>query len=62
MNSPAVALPAWDTPLPEALGHAWIHGETRKSGGEPIASVNPATGDTWGGFDEGGEEAVDAAV
>ncbi len=64
MNPPAVArnFPAWDTPLPQALGHAWIQGETRRFGGNPIVSVNPATGERWGGFDEGGVPAVEAAV
>ncbi|WP_447725150.1 aldehyde dehydrogenase family protein [Sphingomonas koreensis] len=64
MNSPAIArnIPDWDAPLPEALGYAWIHGETWMSGGEPIASVNPATGEVWGRFGDGGAPAVDAAV
>lgn len=62
MNFPALALPAWDAPLPEALGHAWIGGETRMLGEESIASVNPATGEIWGGFGDGGAQAVDAAV
>ncbi|MGH6615407.1 aldehyde dehydrogenase family protein [Sphingomonas sp.] len=64
MNSPAAVriLPDWDAPFPESLGHAWIHGETRAFGGDPIVSVNPATGDVLGGFDDGGAEAVEAAV
>ncbi|WEK00917.1 MAG: aldehyde dehydrogenase family protein [Candidatus Sphingomonas phytovorans] len=64
MNSSAVAriLPNWDTPFPEALGHAWIQGETRVFGGDPVVSVNPATGDILGGFDEGGAQAIDTAV
>ncbi|QNQ10799.1 aldehyde dehydrogenase family protein [Sphingomonas alpina] len=64
MNSPAAVrtLPDWDAPFPEALGHAWIHGETRVFGGAPIVSINPATGAMLGGFDEGGAQAVDAAV
>lgn len=55
MNSPITA-------LSEALGHTWIGGETRKFGGEQITSVNPATGEIWGGFDDGGAQAVEAAV
>ena len=62
MNSPALTLPAWDSPLPEALDHGWIHGESRSAGGPLIASINPATGEAWGNFDESGEPAVDAAV
>lgn len=64
MSSSAVTrnFPAWDAPLPEAVGHAWIRGETRAFGGDPIASVNPATGDAWGSCDEGGMAAVEAAV
>jgi gamma-glutamyl-gamma-aminobutyraldehyde dehydrogenase len=64
MNSPAAArnFPAWDNPLPQSLGHAWIQGETRTFGGDPIVSVNPATGDVLGGFDDGGAAAIEAAV
>ncbi len=64
MSSSAAAqtFPLWDAPLPEALGHAWIQGQTRAFGGDPIVSVNPATGDVLGGFDEGGAQAVEAAV
>jgi gamma-glutamyl-gamma-aminobutyraldehyde dehydrogenase len=61
-SSAALTFPLWDTPLPEALSHAWIQGQTRAFGGGPIVSVNPATGDVLGGFDEGGAQAVEAAV
>lgn len=64
MTSPAAlrTLPAWDTPLPPALGHAWIGGETRTFGGNPVISVNPATGEMSGGFDDAGAPGVEAAV
>lgn len=55
-------LPAWDQPLSDALEHGWIDGETRIFGGGSIPSVNPATGDSFGQFDDGGAPAIDAAV
>lgn len=64
MNSSAgvLDLPAWDTPLAEALEYAWIDGESRRWDGDSILSVNPATGEGIGHFDEGGGVAIDAAV
>jgi gamma-glutamyl-gamma-aminobutyraldehyde dehydrogenase len=64
MNRPSAAgdFLAWDAPMPQALRHAWIHGETRPFGDAPISSVNPATGEVFGDFDEGGAVAVEAAV
>ncbi len=63
MNSPAARnIPAWDTPLPKALGHAWIRGEARAFGGNPIVSVDPTTGTVSGDFNDGGAPAVEAAV
>lgn len=64
MSSAAATLdlPAWDQPLSEALAHGWIDGETRIFGASSIHSVNPATGDSFGQFDEGGAPAIDAAV
>jgi gamma-glutamyl-gamma-aminobutyraldehyde dehydrogenase len=64
MTPPAAARnsPAWDTPLPQALGHAWIQGETRIFGEDPMVSVDPATGERSGSFDEGSAPAIEAAV
>ena len=64
MNSSAAILdlPAWDTPLDEALEHGWIDGGTRRFDGDAIRSVNPATGEDIGRFGDGGAAAIDAAV
>lgn len=64
MNSSVAVpdLPAWDSPLPEALEHGWIDGETRRFGRDSIVSINPATGEDIGRFDDGGAVAIDAAV
>jgi acyl-CoA reductase-like NAD-dependent aldehyde dehydrogenase len=44
------------------LHHAWVHGESRPFGSARIESINPATSRFLGNFDDGGSEAVKAAV